>query len=158
MSVRSPLGRVYVATATLAVFFLLWAVVAAHPWAPTPPVDPRLAALTAREQTVTLEVAHARAAVARKWSAYDTNLKRRRKAIARANAAQQKAVARARAIALTRRRVVYGTSGGSGSSGRRSYGGSRGGGGGGSSSGGGGSAPPIVSVGSGAPVSSSGTS
>ena len=160
---KSTVGRLSVAAVAVLVFFLFWATVSAHPWATTPRLDPRVADLQAREHNVRVEVARAKAAVTHKWAVYNRNLKRRKVAIARAEKLHAAAVARARAIALSRRRVVYrfgGSGGGRGySGGGRSYGG--GGSGGGSSSGGGGgsaSAPPIVSVRGGAPVSSSGTS
>ncbi len=160
---KSTVGRVYVAAIAVLVFFLLWATVSAHPWANAAKLDPRVADLEARERNVRVEVSRAQAAVTRRWAVYNSNLTRRKVAIARADKLRAAAVARARAIAVSRRRVVYRSVGGSG--GGRSYkgGGSSGGGrgGGGSSRGGaGGSAAPpaVVSVGAGAPVSSSGTS
>jgi len=149
-----------VAAIAVLVFFLFWATVSAHPWANATKLDPRVSDLQAREHDVRVEVAQAKAAVTHKWAVYNKKLKHRKVAIARAEKKRAAAFARARAIALSRRRVVYRSGGGS--SGGRSYsGGSRySGGGGGSSSGGGGgsAAPPIVSVGGGAPVSSSRTS
>lgn len=160
---KSTVGRVYVAAIAVLVFFLLWATVSAHPWANAAKLDPRVADLQAREQNVRVEVSRAQAAVTRRWAVYNSNLTRRKVAIARADKLRAAAVARARAIAVSRRRVVYRSVGGSG--GGRSYkgGGSSGGGGGGGGSsrgGAGGSAAPpaVVSVGAGAPVSSSGTS
>ena len=163
---KSTVGRVYVAAIAVLVFFLLWATVSAHPWANAAKLDPRVADLQAREQNVRVEVSRAQAAVTRRWAVYNSNLTRRKVAIARADKLRAAAVARARAIAVSRRRVVYRSVGGSG--GGRSYkgggssgGGGGGGGGGGSSRGGaGGSAAPpaVVSLGGGAPVSSSGTS
>ena len=160
---KSTVGRVYVAAIAVLVFFLLWATVSAHPWANAAKLDPRVADLQAREQNVRVEVSRAQAAVTRKWAVYNSNLRHRKVAIARADKLRAAAVARARAIAVSRRRVVYRSVGGSG--GGRSYkgGGSSGGGGGGGGSSrgsaGGSAAPPaVVSVGGGAPVSSSGTS
>lgn len=160
---KSTVGRVYVAAIAVLVFFLLWATVSAHPWANAAKLDPRVADLQAREQNVRVEVSRAQAAVTRKWAVYNSNLTHRKVAIARADKLRAAAVARARAIAVSRRRVVYRSVGGSG--GGRSYkgGGSSGGGGGGGGSSrgsaGGSAAPPaVVSVGGGAPVSSSGTS
>ncbi len=160
---KSTVGRVYVAAIAVLVFFLLWATVSAHPWVNAAKLDPRVADLQAREQNVRVEVSRAQAAVTRRWAVYNSNLTRRKVAIARADKLRAAAVARARAIAVSRRRVVYRSVGGSG--GGRSYkgGGSSGGGGGGGGSsrgGAGGSAAPpaVVSVGAGAPVSSSGTS
>ena len=49
-------ARLYVFAVTLLVFFVAWAVVAARPWAPKrASVDPRVAALTAREQRIHFE-------------------------------------------------------------------------------------------------------
>ena len=159
---KSTAGRLYVAAIAVLAFFLFWATVSAHPWATTPKLDPRVAELQAREHNVRVEVARAKAAVTHKWAVYNRNLRRRKVAIARAEKLHTAAVARARAIALSRRRVVYrfgGSGGGRGySGGGRSYGGGGGGGSSSGSGGGGASAPPIVSVGGGAPVSSSGTS
>ena len=42
-------GRLYVLALGLFVFFLVWAAVAAHPWAPAPAEDPRLKTLAIRE-------------------------------------------------------------------------------------------------------------
>ena len=42
-------GRLYSLALALLVFFVLWAGIAARPWA-TPATDPRVAALVAREQ------------------------------------------------------------------------------------------------------------
>lgn len=156
---KSTVGRLYVAAIAVLVFFLLWATVSANPWANPAKLDPRVADLQAREQNVRVEVSRAQAAVTRKWAVYNSNLKRRNVAIARADKLRAAAVARARAIAVSRRRVVYRSVGGSGA-GRSYSGGSSGGGGGSSRGGAGGSAAPpaVVSVGGGAPVSSSGTS
>jgi hypothetical protein len=172
---KSTVGRLYVAAIALLVFFLFWATVSAHPWASAAKVDPRVTDLQAREHNVRVEVAKAKAAVNHKWALYNKKLKHRQKAIAIAEKKRAAAFARARAIAFSRRRVVYrtvvagsgggrsysgGGGGGSSSGGGGGYSGGGGGGGGGSSSGGGGSAaaPPVVSVGSSAPVSSSGAS
>jgi uncharacterized membrane protein YgcG len=162
---KSTVGRLYVAAIAVLVFFLFWATVSAHPWAGAAKVDPRVADLQAREHNVRVEVAKAKAAVTHRWAVYNKKLKHRKVAIARAEKKRAAAFARARAIALSRRRVVYRTVVG-GSGGGRSYSGGSSGGGGGYSGGGGGSssgggsaaAPPVVSVGGGAPVSSSGTS
>ena len=49
-------ARLYVFAVALLVFFVAWAVVAARPWAPKrASVDPRVAALTAREQRIHFE-------------------------------------------------------------------------------------------------------
>ena len=162
---KSTVGRLYVAATAVLIFFVMWATISAHPWASAATVDPRVADLQAREHSVRVEVARAQAAVTQKWAIYNANLKRRKVAINRANKKRAAAIARAHSIALSRRRVVYRTvvssGGGRGySGGGGGYSGGGGGGGGSSSGGGGGGggAPAIVSVGGGAPVSSSGTS
>jgi hypothetical protein len=47
----SQIGRLYALAGTLLVFFVLWAAIAAHPWASTS-ADPRLSALARREQVL----------------------------------------------------------------------------------------------------------
>ena len=175
---KSQLGRVYVLAIAVLLFFVMWALISAHPWASQAAVDPRVAKLQLREQQVRQEVARAKKIVTARWTAYNRNAKRRQVQIAVANRRREAAWARAMAIAHSRRRVVYrtvvattgaGTGGGGGgvASGGRSGGGgtvvSSGGGGGGTvvSTGGGGtvaSAPPIASVSAAPPATSSRTS
>jgi hypothetical protein len=50
----SHAGRLYSLALALVVFFLAWAVIAAHPWATAKP-DPQLAALSAREAVLRQE-------------------------------------------------------------------------------------------------------
>jgi hypothetical protein len=61
-------GRLYVLAASLAVFFLLWAVIAAHPWAGTTK-DPRLTALAQREQSLRREATLVRQVLAARAAA-----------------------------------------------------------------------------------------
>ena len=47
--------RLYTAAGAIVIFFLLWATIAAHPWATTEqvtPQDPRLVALAQREKSL----------------------------------------------------------------------------------------------------------
>jgi hypothetical protein len=88
-------GRLYGLALGLVVFFLAWAVVAAHPWA-TASADPRLHALAVREAQLRHEARLVRKVVATRWARYRVQLKARRAEIARVNAA---AAAAARAPA-----------------------------------------------------------
>jgi hypothetical protein len=77
----SHTGRLYALALALVVFFLAWAVVAAHPWA-TAKADPRLKALTARETQLRRQAKLVNRIVARRWAAYRTALKARQARIA----------------------------------------------------------------------------
>ncbi|HZR96190.1 MAG TPA: hypothetical protein VFA56_10875 [Gaiellaceae bacterium] len=79
-------ARVYVLALALVVFFLAWAVVAAHPWAAAA-ADPRLKALTLREQRLRRESRLVNELVNRRWAAYRVALRARRAQIASAKAA-----------------------------------------------------------------------
>ena len=72
----TSLGRTYVAAGTLLAFLLLWAMVAASPWATT--TDPRTAALARREALVRREAAAAQQAYAARWAGYRAALAERR--------------------------------------------------------------------------------
>lgn len=84
--VTSHQGRLYALALGLVVFFLAWAVVAAHPWA-TKTADPRLRALAVREAQLRHEAKLVQKVVAARWSVYRVQLKARRAEIARVNAA-----------------------------------------------------------------------
>ena len=62
----SGLARLYAVLAGVVAFFLSWAAVAAHPWAPRAARDPRIAALVAREQRVQAESIRVRHIVAQR--------------------------------------------------------------------------------------------
>jgi hypothetical protein len=79
-------GRLYVFALALLVFFLSWAVVAAHPWAKTA-ADPRLRALALRERQLRHEAKLVQKVVAGRWARYRVQLKRRRALIAKVTAA-----------------------------------------------------------------------
>jgi hypothetical protein len=88
-------GRLYALALALVVFFLAWAVVAAHPWA-AKTADPRLRVLAVREAQLRHEAKLVQKVVAARWTTYRMRLKARRTVIARVDAA---AAAAARAAA-----------------------------------------------------------
>lgn len=96
----SHVGRLYALALGLVVFFLAWAVVAAHPWA-TPAVDQRRQLLVAREKQLRHEARLVNKIVARRWAAYHKALRARNAEIAavKARAARQEAAAAAAAAA-----------------------------------------------------------
>lgn len=65
----TSLGRAYVAATTLLVFFVLWAAIAASPWAADEP-DPRLADLARREAIVRQAARAAESAYDARWARY----------------------------------------------------------------------------------------
>ena len=72
--------RLYTAAGTIVVFFLLWATVAAHPWAATEqatPQDPRLVALAQREKRLQKRAAYVKTIVDRRWAIYERRSARR---------------------------------------------------------------------------------
>ena len=79
----SHTGRLYVLACSLATFFLVWALVAAHPWG-TARSDARVAALSAREARLRHEAVLVRQLVAQRWKAYRVQLGLRRSQIASA--------------------------------------------------------------------------
>ncbi len=91
-------GRLYALALALVVFFLAWAVVAAHPWATTS-ADPRLSALAIREAQLRHEARLVQKVVASRWAAYRVQLRARRAEIAKVNAAAASAAAAAAAPA-----------------------------------------------------------
>lgn len=91
-------GRLYALALGLVVFFLAWAVVAAHPWATTAP-DPRMRALAVREAQLRHEARLVGKVVAKRWATYRMRLKARRAEIARVVAANAAAAAAAQQAA-----------------------------------------------------------
>jgi hypothetical protein len=87
-------GRLYGLALALVVFFLAWAVVAAHPWA-TASADPRLRTLAIRQAQLQHEAKLVRRVVAARWARYRVELKARRAQNARIDAAAAEAAARA---------------------------------------------------------------
>ena len=93
-------GRLYGLALALVVFFLAWAVIAAHPWA-TASADPRLRTLAIRQAQLQHEAKLVQKVVATRWARYRVQLKARRAEIARVNAAAAAAAAQAaRAVAV----------------------------------------------------------
>jgi hypothetical protein len=93
-------GRLYALALGLVVFFLAWAMVAAHPWATTAP-DPRLRALAVREAQLRHEAKLVQKVVAARWSTYRVRLKARQAEIKRVAAATAAAAAAAQQAAAT---------------------------------------------------------
>ncbi len=92
-------ARLYGLALALVVFFLGWAVVAAHPWA-TQATDPRLKTLGKREAALRRDAQVVRKVVAARWAHYRVRLKLRREqiaAVSASNAASQQAAAAAAA-------------------------------------------------------------
>ncbi len=80
----SHVARLYALVAAVLAFFLAWAGVVAHPWAAKPAAaqDPRLVALTARQQRIQAESVRAQKIVALRWAVYRRALASRNKAAA----------------------------------------------------------------------------
>lgn len=87
----SHAGRLYVVACVIVTFFLVWALVAAHPWGRTT-TDKRTAALAAREARLRHEAVLVGRVVALRWQLYRSELAQRRLQIAarRAQIAQQR--------------------------------------------------------------------
>jgi hypothetical protein len=102
----SHTGRFYALAAAIVAFFVTWAVVAAHPWATVKAArDPRLVALTAREQRLRADARLVQRVVNRRFAdyrrqfaAYKVALAKRQAQIA---AARQAAAAAAAAPAYS---------------------------------------------------------
>ena len=82
----SHVARLYSLASALLAFFVLWAVIAAHPWATTANADPRLTALAQRERHLRADAALVQKVVDRRFAAYRQALAQRRSAIAAAKA------------------------------------------------------------------------
>ena len=94
-SMTSHVARLYALVAGVLVFFVAWAGVAAHPWAAKTATaqDPRLVALTARQQRIQAESVRAQKIVALRWAVYRRALASRNKAEASAAATSAQNVA-----------------------------------------------------------------
>jgi hypothetical protein len=90
-AMTSHTGRLYALVGALFTFFVVWAVVAAHPWATTAAAtrDPRLAALALREQRLRADAALVQRVVDRRFAAYKVALAQRRAQIAAAQSRAQ---------------------------------------------------------------------
>lgn len=93
--------RLYVASVTLLVFFVLWAVVAARPWASTskPALDPRLVALNHRQRRLERETRAVKQEVDRRWREYRLRLRKREALIHKLEQRHAAQVAAAKAAA-----------------------------------------------------------
>jgi hypothetical protein len=95
-------ARLYALVVGVVVFFVAWAAVVAHPWAPTTSstgADPRVAALAARQQRVHLESLRVKRIVDARWAAYHRALAAR-KATARTTAVSAPAAPSVRVVTL----------------------------------------------------------
>jgi hypothetical protein len=83
-------GRLYALALALVLFFLTWTTVAARPWARSArhAVDPRAAALVAREQRLRHESLLVQRIVQKRWAVYRVELRNRKAQIAAAQQAQ----------------------------------------------------------------------
>jgi hypothetical protein len=79
-------GRLYALAATLAAFFVLWAVIAAKPWQPAGSADPRMAALDQRARVLRREAALVRQIALRRAAAVSNAARRTRQAASAAPA------------------------------------------------------------------------
>jgi hypothetical protein len=95
----SHAGRLYALAAGIVVFFVAWAVVAAHPWATAKTArDPRLAALARREQRLRADAKLVQKVVDRRFSDYRRRFAAYKAALARR---QARLVAATKAAAAT---------------------------------------------------------
>lgn len=97
----TSLGRTYVAAATTLVFFVLWAAIAARPWATQTP-DPRVGALARREAIVRRAAQQAQEAYVARWDAYRRELAARKAQSAVTAAAPPVRVVQLPPVATTR--------------------------------------------------------
>ena len=82
----SQVGRLYAAAGALLAFFVLWATIAAHPWAASAATDPRLVALAQRERHLRADAALVQKVLDQRDAAYRAALAKRRSEIAAAKA------------------------------------------------------------------------
>ena len=95
-------ARLYALAAAVAVFFVAWATVAAHPWQThkTAAADPRVAALQLREQRIRAEALAVKRVVDRRWAAYRSQLSTRRQQAAQLASAPAVATPPVRVVTL----------------------------------------------------------
>src|SRR5512146_2312299 len=99
--------RLYVAGVTLLVFVVLWAAIAAKPWASTVArhaLDPRLAALNGRQHRLEREARTVKRTLDRRWRDYRQRLRQRQaqiRKLERRHAAEVAAAARLAGTAST---------------------------------------------------------
>jgi hypothetical protein len=106
--------RLYVASVTLLAFFVLWAVIAAKPWASTGHTgpDPRLVALNRRQRRLERETRAVKQELNRRWLDYRRRLKTREALIHQLEHRHAAQVAAARAAASAAA-VTYSSAGAS---------------------------------------------
>lgn len=79
----SAVARLYALTVAIVAFFVAWATVAAHPWAPAQAAqDPRIAGLAARQAQVQAESIRVKGIVDARWANYRKALAARHQAAA----------------------------------------------------------------------------
>ena len=100
--------RLYAVAIAVVVFFVSWAAVAAKPWATAKP-DPRLAALTQREQRLRSDAKLVQQVVDNRMIAYRLALKARNAQIASVKAQAAAAQARALQVSQTTAQPVQST-------------------------------------------------
>ncbi len=96
--------RLYIAAVTLLVFFVLWALIAARPWATTASrhaLDPRLVALGRRQRRLQREAGVVKQTLDRRWREYRVRLRRREARIRLLERRHAEQVAAARAAAAS---------------------------------------------------------
>ncbi|HLY86111.1 MAG TPA: hypothetical protein VKO84_06340 [Gaiellaceae bacterium] len=101
---RTHTLRLYVAGVTLVVFFVIWAVVAARPWASTGArvaADPRVVALERKQRRLAREARLVKRELARRWRGYRVRLRAREARIRTVEQAHAAQVAAARAAAAS---------------------------------------------------------
>jgi hypothetical protein len=86
-SMTSHVARLYAIVTGVVVFFLAWAGVAAHPWAPTAAQNTQVAALAARQRQVQLDSLRVKHIVDARWANYRRQLAARKAATAQTVAA-----------------------------------------------------------------------
>ena len=94
----SHVGRLYAFAGALLAFFVLWATIAAHPWAAASTTDPRLVALAQRERQLRADAVLVQKVLQRRDAAYRAALARRRSEIAAARTRAAAAAASAVAV------------------------------------------------------------
>jgi hypothetical protein len=78
-TVTNAIGRFWAVALALVVFFILWAVLAARPWASSgAPADPRLTALQAQEQKTQNRALAAQQTLNKRWAVYRSALMRQK--------------------------------------------------------------------------------
>lgn len=90
----SHTGRLYALAGSLFAFFVLWAAIAAHPFAATTGArDPRLVAIAQRERRLRADALRVQTIVDRRFAAHRVALAKRRVEIAAAQLAASRPVA-----------------------------------------------------------------